>query len=216
MSEKIALLILGFVLTTVFGGFLGYLLKQRSWQIETEHSLHKTRYDEGVKFLDGLSDQTGRRFYLLQRFLWAIEEDDKEKMLDCEKEYFASVVEWNSSFWRNRNKIRLLANEEQANAFLSYSDDSAGDHPTSLHYKFVAAHRAVMNAKASRELLPIARKQVEELNWKSSVFLERLTTEFLQRATKLQLLEVPSGPGGAEQAAPADAARALRAAERRR
>ncbi len=175
MTEKIWLLILGFVLTTVFGGVLGYLLKQRSWQIEIEHSLHRARYDD-VKFLDGLSDQIGRRFYLLQRLLWAIEDDDKEKMLDREKEYFASVVDWNSSFWRNRNKIRLLANEEQATAFLSYEDDNAGDHPTSLHYKFVAAHRAVMSAKASRELIPIARKQVEELNWKSSVFLERLTT----------------------------------------
>jgi hypothetical protein len=152
----------------------------------------------------------GRRFYLLQRLLWAIEEDDKDKILDREKEYFASVVDWNASFWRNRNKIRLLANEEHANAFLTYEDDIAGDRPTSLHYKFVVAHRAVMNAKASRELVPIARKQVEELNWESSVFLERLTAEFLQRAAKLQLLEVPSGPGAAEQAAPADAAQAPR------
>ena len=210
MNEKTSLLILGFLLTTVFGGFLGYWLKQRSWQIETEHSLHQARYDEGVRFLDALSDQVGKRFYLLQRLLWAIEEQDNEKMLDREREYFRSVVDWNSSFWRNRNKIRLLANEEQANAFLSYKDDNAGDHPTSLHYKFVAAHRDVMDAKSSRELVPIAGKQVEELNWKSSVFLEQLTTEFLHRATKLQLLEVPSGPGAAEQAAPADAALAPR------
>lgn len=210
MSEKVWLLILGFVLSTVIGGVLGYLLKQRSWEIETEHSLHRSRYEEGVKFLDQLSDQIGKRFYLLQRFLWTIDGHDEEKILDREREYFASVVDWNSSFWRNRNKIRLLANEEQANAFLSYDDDSAGDNPTSLHYKFVAAHRAAMNAKESRELIPIAKKQVEELNWKSSVFLERLTTEFLQRATKLQLLEVPAGPGAAEQAAPADTAQAPR------
>jgi len=202
MNEKIWLLILGFVLTTVLGGVLGYLLKQRSWQIETEHSFHKTRYEEGVKFLDGLSDQTGRRFFLLQRYLWAIEEGDKKKVFDLEKEYFASVLEWNSSFWRNRNRIRLLASEEQASAFLSYNDDTTSDHPKSLHYKFVAAHRAVINAKDSRELIPIAKRQVEELNWMASVFIERLTTEFLQRAIKLQLLEVPLGPGAAEQAAP--------------
>ena len=210
MSEKIWLLVLGFLLTTVLGGFVGYLLNQRSWQIETKYSLNRIRYDEGFKFLDGLSDEIGRRFYLLQRLLWAIEESDNGKASDREKEYFTSVVEWNSSFWRNRNNIRLLVSEEQANAFLNYSDDSAGDQPRSLHYKFVAAHRAVMNAKASRELLPQASKQIEELNWKSSVFLERLTTEFMQRAIELQLLEVPSGPGAAEQAAPADAARAPR------
>lgn len=70
------------------------------------------RYDEGVKFLDGLSDQIGRRFFLLQRLLWAIQEDDKGKILDREKEYFATVVDWNCSFWRNRNKIRLLVELE--------------------------------------------------------------------------------------------------------
>ena len=206
MSEKIWLLILGFVLTTLCGGILGYWLKQRSWRIETEHALHRARYDEGVKFLDALSDQVGRRFFLLQRYLWAIEEDDGDKMLDREKEYFTSVVEWNSTFWKNRNKIRLLVDEDQANLFLDYRDDDSGNHPTSLHYKFVAAHRVVLKAKTSRDLRQAAKKQVEELNWKSSVFLERLTTEFVQRATNLQLLQVPRGAGAAEQAAPADAA----------
>ncbi len=207
MSEKIWLLILGFILTTVFGGVLGYWLNQRSWRLETGHALHRARYDEGVRFLDALSDQTGRRFFLLQRYVWAIEEGGKEKIAEREKEYFAAVVEWNSTFWRNRNKIRLLVNEEQANLFLDYSDDHAGDRPASLHYKFVAAHRAVLKAKASSGARETAKQQVEELNWVSSVFLERLTTEFVRRATNLQLLELPAGPGAAEQAAPADAAR---------
>ena len=206
MSEKIWLLLLGFVLTTVFGGVIGYWFKQRSWQVETEHALHRARYDEGVRFLDALSDQVGRRYFLLQRYLWAIEESDREKILNRENEYFTSVVEWNASFWRNRNKIRLLVNEHQANLFLDYADDRAGDRPTSLHYKFAAAHRAVLKAKTSPDLRQAAKEHVEELNWKASVFLERLTTEFVQRATRLQLLQIPEGPGAAEQAAPADAA----------
>ena len=205
MAEKSLLLILGFLFTTVLGGFLGFFLKKRSWKLETEHSLHKARYDEGIAFLDGLSEQAGKRFFLVQRYLWAIEEGHEERTLEREKEYFTAVVEWNSTFWRNRNKIRLLVNEAQANLFLDYQDDRSGNQPKSLHYKFVAAHRAVQNAKASRDLLPGARKQVEELNWKCSVFLERLTTEFLKRATRLQLLQVPAGQGAAEQAAPVDA-----------
>jgi len=103
MSEKIILLVLGFILTTVVGAFLGYLFKKRSWQIETEHSLYKTRYDEGVRFLDGLSDQIGRRFFLLQRLLWAIEEDSKEKIDDCEKGVLRRSY---------RLELQLLANSQ--------------------------------------------------------------------------------------------------------
>ncbi len=204
------LVIFGFLLTTVLGGFWGFLLKKRSWQMETEHSIHMARFDEGVKFLDTLSEQVGKRFFLLQRFFWAIEEGNQEKILEREKEYFSTVTDWNSSFWRNRNKIRLLVNEDQANHFLDYRDDNAGDQPRSLHYKFVVAHRAILVAKTNRESLPAAQAQVVELNWKCSVFLERLTTEFLRRVTNLQLLQVPSGPGAAELAAPADSAKRRR------
>jgi hypothetical protein len=207
MSETTLLVILGFLLTTVLGGFWGFLLKKRSWQIETEHSIHKARFDEGTKFLDALSKQVGQRFFLLQRFFWAIEEGNEEKILEREKEYFSAVTDWNSCFWRNRNKIRLLVNENQANQFLDYRDDNAGEQPTSLHYKFVVTHRTVLRAKTNRESLPAAEAQVLELNWKCSVFLERLTTEFVRRVTNLQLLQVPSGPGAAELAAPADAAK---------
>jgi hypothetical protein len=210
MTEKTLLLILSFLLTTVLGGILGFFLKKRSWKFETEHSLHRARYEEGVAFLDALSEQIGKRFFLLQRYLWAIEQGNEEKTLDRENQYFTAVIEWNSSFWRNRNKIRLLINEAHANYFLNYRDDGAGDHPKSVHYKFVIAHRAVQNAKKSRDLCSAARKQVEELNWMCSVFLERLTTEFLQRATRLELLQTPAGPGAAEQAAPADVPQAAR------
>jgi hypothetical protein len=202
MSEKTLLLIVGFLLSTVLGGFWGFLLKKRSWQIETEHSIYKARFDEGEKFLDALSEQVGKRFFLLQRFLWAIQEDNQEKILEREKEYFSAVTDWNSCFWKNRNKIRLLVNEDQANYFLDYQDDNAGEEPTSLHYKFVVAHRAVLRAKTNRESLPDAETQVLELNWKCSVFLERLATEFLRHVANLQLLQVPSGPGAAELAAP--------------
>ena len=65
----------GRYMTTVFGGFLGYLLKQRSWQIEAEHSLHRARYEEGVRFLDTLSDQIGRRFFLLDSAKFSVTSD---------------------------------------------------------------------------------------------------------------------------------------------
>jgi hypothetical protein len=210
MDEKTLLLVLSFLLTTVLGGFWGFMLKRRSWQTETEHSIHQARFDEGTMFLDDLSELVGRRYFLLQRLLWSIQDGDNSKTLEREKEYFVTVCEWNSKFWRNRNKIRLLVGEDQANGFLNYRDDMAYEHPESLHYKFVVTHRKVMAAKSDNKLEPAAVIAVTELNWKCSVFLERLTSDFIKRAAALQLLQVPSGPGGAEQAVAADAERRRR------
>ena len=205
MNDKTLLLIIGFLLSTVLGGFWGFLLKRRSWQIETNHSIHKARFDEGTKFLDAISEQVGKRFFLLQRLFWAIEEGNEEKIIEREKVYYSAVIDWNSCFWKNRNKIRLLVNEDQANQFLNYQDDNKADNPSSLHYKFVVAHRAVLRAKADRQSLDLAQAEMYRLNWKCSVFLEKLTTEFLRRVTRLELLQVPAGPGAAELAASADA-----------
>lgn len=199
ITEKTILLILGFLFSTVLGGFWGYLLKKRSWQVETEHSIHRARFDEGTAFLDDISILVGKRLFLLQRVLWVIQEEQLEKIEEKERAYFSIVEEWNSKYWRNRNKIRLLVSEEQANYFLDYSDDNAKENPNSLHYKFVIAHRAVMKAKQNKTAIDYAVTQVTQLNWKCAVFLERLTSEFVRRATSLQLLQVPMTPGGAEQ-----------------
>jgi hypothetical protein len=44
---------------------------------------------------------------------WAISDGDKERIDRCEQAYFVVVEEWNASFWRNRNKIRLLVGDDK-------------------------------------------------------------------------------------------------------
>jgi hypothetical protein len=63
---------------------------------------------------------------------------------------------------------------------------------------------------SGREVVRVnaALRQVTELNWKCSVFLERITSDFLHRATEIQLLTVPALPGSAEQAHSADVPKA--------
>lgn len=202
MLEKLLLLIVGFLLSSILGAFWAFTLRRRSWEEQTRHALYQARFDEGTAFLDDLSELIGRRFFLLQRLWWAIEEGDTQAIDRCETPYFEVVEEWNAKFWRNRNKIRLLVGEEQASHFLSYEDDRAGDKPRSVHYKFVVAHRKVMEIRRKNGSMEDARQHVAELNWKCSVYLERLTAVFLKRAASHQLLEAPAGPGAAEQAAP--------------
>lgn len=198
--------LLASVLTGVLGALLGYYLRLRSWKFEGRHAIHRARFDEGSKFLDGLSDMVGKRFFLLQRLLWALESGDEKIMRRREREYFVEVVQWNACFWKNRNKVRLFVGDVQADEFLDYADDRRGNSPRSLHYTFVVAHRAVLAAKSDRAALGDAVLRTVRLNWRCSVFLERLTADFLRRAAALQLMDIPTAAGGAERAAAAAAA----------
>ena len=185
-------LVLGFILTTVGGAYITWLLSTRSWSRQTKIDLYRKRYDEGTAFLDDFSNAVGRRFFMMQRFLWALGGPDSERIKRVEGEYFETVTAWNASYWVYRNKIRLLIDDAYANTFLDYQDDSRLEHPQSLHYLFVKAHREVQRASRGEIAKDDAQLAVDNLNWACSSFLENLTTSFLNRATSLQLLRAPS------------------------
>ncbi len=189
-SDAAKLALIPFI-STVLGALWGSYLSARGWRRQTLLELHRQRYSEGTKFLEELSQLIGRRFFLLQRLLWTIETADPTKIADAEKTYYESVHDWNARYWLNRNKIRLLVSESQAEWFLTYAADEHRNDPHSLHYSFVHAHRLVFRAKESLADLPAATAAVTQLNWKCSKFLEHLTTEFLERASSLTLLRPP-------------------------
>jgi hypothetical protein len=153
-------------------------------------SLRK-RYEEGSQFLDELAKLIGNRYFQAQRYLWAIEDTQDDRLRAVETEYFDTVAQWNSTFWVNRNKIRLLIGEAHAKQFLDYQDDRRTDNPRSIQYRFVKAHKYVLGVKKGEVDTGRAQAEVTRLNWACSEFLESLTTDFLKRAASLQLLEVP-------------------------
>lgn len=194
LNSKFGLLIVGFILTTILGAFLSALVQHSSWRRQTRLELFRRRYDEGTAFLNELAKLIGKRFFLLQDYLWAISKTNADKIVNSEQPYFESVREWNTSLRLYRAKLRLLVGEEMALEFLDYGDDRRLEHPRSLHYLFIRAHQAVIDAKRVKHGVDRAQRMVDELNWGYTRFIDRLTNEFLRRADSLELLEVPTVP----------------------
>ena len=191
VNTPLGLLLLGFTFTTVMGGILTAHLQQMSWERQAKLALFEKRYDEGVKFLDELSDLIGRRYFLLQRYLWAIRDHESYNLNKASEDYFAGVVEWNTRLRTMRNKTRLLIGEGPALRLLDYADDGRPENPASLHYIFAKAHASVSRAKNDLNEINAALHEVEQLNSICSELLEDFTTEFLTRAQRFQLLEIP-------------------------
>jgi hypothetical protein len=215
-------LLLGFLLTTLVGGVLTVLFQQYSWKRQARLDLYRQRYKDGTELLARVSSLIDRRYFALQRLIWAIDgRVAPMNLAQKEKDYFAIVIEWNGSLRALHNSIRLLIGEREALAFLDYEDDNRPVDPQSLHYRFVVAHRAVMHAKSDPAFAASARQQVDRLNWSLSSFLYDVTTIFATRAGTLELLanpEAPSAPGKTRQTSgpggDVGAAQALREIER--
>jgi hypothetical protein len=185
-------LIVGFVLTTLIGGFFTWRLQSSLAARQTRLELFRKRYDEGTALLAAVSSLMDTRHYALQRFLWAIVEGKEDTVSAREKEYFEIVVRRSNSLRSLRNSIRLLVGEAEADDFLDYKDDDAAASPRSIHYKFVVSHRAVLASKSHPDQTEAAQDSVTEVNRSISRFLEELTTEFAQRANSLAILSLPA------------------------
>lgn len=197
LNSQFGLLVTGFIFTTIIGSLLSVLFQRASWTRQTRVDLYRKRYEEGTLFLDELSELIGRRFFALQRYFWAIRDRDGHDFEEVKKAYYENVADWNAKLKMNRNKIRLLIGEHQATAFLDYGDDNRPRDPQSLHYIFVKAHNAVVAADKGDIGIGEAEREVDKIDWACSGFLENITTEFLERASALRLLEVPKSDNSA-------------------
>jgi hypothetical protein len=192
INSNIGPILVGFVLTTVIGGFFGAWLQGTAWERQTQAALFQKRYEEGTKFLDDLSDLIGKRYFFLQRLVWRMEDPELGDVEKAFQEYDEVVKDWNVRLRTFRNKARLLIGEEFASLFLDYADDGNQEQPRSLHYRFVKAHRMMLAAKEGKIKAEEADQEVGNLNDVISLVIEQFATEFLNRARKLELLEVPA------------------------
>lgn len=191
LNSRFGILILGFALTTALGAWLTSRFQLATWKRQSRIELYGKRYEEGTQFLDDLSRTLGARFFGLQRWLWQISAPDTNALTQIETSYYEEVTKWNQSYWVFRNKVRLLVGEEQANFFLDYGDDQRPDHPQSIHYKFRRVHEIVRMLKSGSGTPHAAQQELDRLGWACSEFLEQITTEFLRRASALELLQLP-------------------------
>jgi hypothetical protein len=104
IDSKVGPILVGFVFTTVLGGFLGAGLQRKGWERQTQAALFQKRYEEGVKFLDDLSDLIGRRYFLLQRLVWLMEDEKAGDVERAFQEYYEVVKDWNIRLRTFRNR----------------------------------------------------------------------------------------------------------------
>lgn len=99
MGGQILLLVVGFVLTTVAGGALGYYFQRRTWNAnrrEAERQEAATVFGEVSRLMD-------RRLYRMWSFLWRLDPgaENEQRLRDDLTAYRDLLREWNDSLNRN-------------------------------------------------------------------------------------------------------------------
>ena len=194
LNSNFVLLIIGFILTSVAGTYLNNLYQQATWEREKRFEILTRNLDEGTKFIEKLSDLMNRRFFGLQRVIWAAESKDKNKLLKIWDDYYGSVIEWNQQLNANHSRIERLSDVQLANYFMLAGDEFNGDNPLSIHGKFRIAHQRVLlvrkcvlsNCDNIDEKISFAHSALTNLDINIDKFIFLFTDVFVRQAEKLE------------------------------
>lgn len=109
VAGQIVLLVVGFLLTTVVGGFLSYLYQRRSW--------HAQRLDEqrdaAMNVFQDISRTLDKRLYCMRRVDWALARGEAGETLEKAWDpYRQIVVDWNENINRNLALVQAYFGQE--------------------------------------------------------------------------------------------------------
>jgi hypothetical protein len=106
MSDQVALLVLGFVLTTVLGGLLGYVFQRRAWSHQFDVQRRSAEREAAASALDEVSSLLDKRRHRMLLVYWRLDWDDHQALEDAVAAYRAVLEEWNDGLNR---RLALVA-----------------------------------------------------------------------------------------------------------
>jgi hypothetical protein len=114
MAEQIIVLTIGFILTSVLGGLLGYYFQNRSWKYQNTEKLVESERATATKVYEDISKLLDKRLYRMGQLHWMLEDsntetDDLEKHMNNYREI---LYEWNDSLNRNLALIQAYFGDE--------------------------------------------------------------------------------------------------------
>jgi len=103
LTDQMLTLLLGFALTTVVGGSLGYWFQRRNWEYQNDRTLAEADRAHATDICRELSQLMDRRLYRMWQLKWALfaQAPDLERIDGKMRDYRAVLYDWNDTLNRN-------------------------------------------------------------------------------------------------------------------
>jgi hypothetical protein len=104
VSDQLTLLLVGFALTTVLGGLLGYLFQRRAWSQQSQAALREAERQAAVQTFEELSNAMDRRLHRMTQLEAFLRRDNSAASDLVEKHlqlYREALDRWNENLNRN-------------------------------------------------------------------------------------------------------------------
>jgi len=106
MGDQVLLLLIGFGLTSVLGGALGFFFQSRSWSHQHRVQQRDQMHEQALKVFEEVSSALDKRLYRMRLVFWAAKRcaragADLSALRDALDDYRKTVAEWNDNLNRS-------------------------------------------------------------------------------------------------------------------
>jgi hypothetical protein len=102
LTDQLVTVVLGFALTTVVGGVLGYWFQRRTWDHQNERTLAEADRAHATQICREVSQLMDKRLYRMLQLNWAFGADgiDRSRVEARMEDYRGVLYEWNDTLNR--------------------------------------------------------------------------------------------------------------------
>ena len=101
MGDQVLLLVIGFALTSVLGGALGWFFQNRSWSHQHRVQQRDQERVQAMKVFEEVSSLLDQRLYRMRLVFWAAKRGSTEALDEARARYRDVVTTWNDNLNRN-------------------------------------------------------------------------------------------------------------------
>jgi len=103
--EDVIAVVVGFLLTTVAGGWWASRLQQRAWLRQNEVQLRQAEHEIAAGACKEITSLLDRRLYRMQRLVWAAAGGDLDELERRRQQYVAVLFDWNDHLNTNLSVV---------------------------------------------------------------------------------------------------------------
>lgn len=165
MSDQVWLLVIGFLLTTVLGGGLGYAFQARAWAHQHDIAKRDNEREQAFKTFEEVSTRMDKRLFRMRRLYWAshqkmIGDGDDAQWEAARADYATAIFEWND----NLNRTLALVQTYFGGAIRQELENGIYEEFAALGRAMTHIVRWVSGGRAERSVLKRFGRRLESLS----------------------------------------------------
>lgn len=116
--NDLILLLIGFILTSIVGGFISFMIQNRSWDHQYNQTLLQSEKQKAESVFTDVSSLMDNRIYKMRKIIWGFSTNENDKEINQRWDDYKKILDdWNINLNKNLALVQIYFGDEARQIF---------------------------------------------------------------------------------------------------